>query len=56
MPTRATLPPSTLLPPPCVAPRPLGERHDAKQISSFQEAACSGRRSLAKELMADRKR
>ena len=35
---------------------PLGERHDVKQDSPLHEAAGSARRSLAKELMADRKR
>lgn len=56
MPTHSSLPPLKFAPPALLVPRPLGERRDAKQDSAFQEAACAGRRSLAKELIADRKR
>lgn len=56
MPLQSSLPALKSTPPALLVPRPLGERRDAKQESALQETACAGRRSLAKELMADRKR
>ncbi len=56
MPLHSSLPPLKSTPPALLVPRPLGERRDAKQESALQETACTGRRSLAKELIADRKR
>lgn len=57
MPTRSSSPSTgTVRPPVRLISLPLGERRDVKQDSPFHEAVSSARRSLAKELLADRKR
>ncbi len=56
MPTHSSHPPSAPKQQPRRAPLPLGERRDAKQESAFYGGATSLRRSLAQELIADRKR
>lgn len=56
MPDRSSPLPRILVPPVRVGPLPLGERRDAKQESSFHGAGSTAQRSLAKELLADRKR
>jgi len=56
MPTQSSHPPSAPKQQPRRAPLPIGERRDAKQESAFYSGAASVRRSLAQELIADRKR
>lgn len=56
MPTQSSHPPATPKQQPRRTPSPLGERRDAKQESAFYSGVASVRRSLAQELIADRKR
>ncbi len=56
MPTQSSHPPSAPKQQPRRTPLPIGERRDAKQESAFYSGVASVRRSLAQELIADRKR
>lgn len=56
MPTQSSHPPTAPKQQARRTPSPLGERRDAKQESAFYSGAASVRRSLAQELIADRKR
>ncbi|MFT3666737.1 hypothetical protein [Piscinibacter sp.] len=56
MPTTSSHPPVVPKQSPQRTPLPIGERHDAKQESAFYSGVASVRRSLAQELIADRKR
>ncbi len=56
MPTQSSHPPSAPKQQPRRTPLPIGERRDAKQESAFYSGAASVRRSIAQELIADRKR
>lgn len=56
MPIHSSHPPSPPKQQPRRNPLLIGERRDAKQESAFYSGVASVRRSLAQELIADRKR